>query len=195
MKEWKKIDANSNYSVSDEGDIRNDITKQYLKPFYNKKTGYNYIILRIGGKRNHFSIHRLVAMAFLDNDLDKEQVNHINGIKTDNRKTNLEWVTQSENILHSYRTLGRTFGMKGKRHSEKTKELMRQNRKRVCSPEWYARKAKKCYKKVLCVETNVIYPSIKQAAKETYTNASLIVQVCKGNPKNKTAGGYHWKYV
>lgn len=66
--------------------------------------GYQIISLHKDKVVKTHRIHRLVAQAFIDNPKNKPQVNHINGIKSDNRAVNLEWVTQSENMLHCYRT-------------------------------------------------------------------------------------------
>ncbi len=68
-----------------------------LKPSINKK---GYLSVDYG------RINRLVAEVFLDNTENKKFVNHINGIKHDNRVENLEWCTHSENLIHSYRVLG-----------------------------------------------------------------------------------------
>lgn len=67
-------------------------------------TGYLVVGLCANSKQKNCSIHRLVAMAFLPNPENKPCVNHINGVKTDNRVENLEWATYQENNQHAYRT-------------------------------------------------------------------------------------------
>ncbi len=71
------------------------------------KAGYVFIYLRKDCKSIFFRIHRLVALTFIKNPANKLEVNHINGIKKDNKVDNLEWCTTSENRLHSFRKLNR----------------------------------------------------------------------------------------
>jgi len=75
--------------------------------FVTTKGGYLRTSFSHHRKKEFVSVHRLVAKNFIPNDdVLKNEVNHKNGIKTDNRAENLEWVTKSENLLHKYRVLG-----------------------------------------------------------------------------------------
>lgn len=78
------------------------VNERIIRPRIDKK-GYIHYALNKEGKTKEFKAHRLVALMFVPNPYNKPQVNHINGIKTDNRVDNLEWCTNSENQLHSYK--------------------------------------------------------------------------------------------
>lgn len=96
MEKWIKIDGFTNYSVSNKGRIRNDITGRIMKLRLHKN-GYVQIGLRQNGKLKMLSVHRLVATAFIPNPLQLQEVNHKNEIKTDNHSENLEWCTRKYN--------------------------------------------------------------------------------------------------
>lgn len=91
------------YQVSNKGRVRS-IRVRVTKPFTAR--GYLVATLHSGERIERAGVHRFVAAAFLPNPEGKEQVNHINGDKTDNRVENLEWVTCQENNLHRVRVLG-----------------------------------------------------------------------------------------
>jgi len=107
MEIWKDIKGFDNYKVSNLGNIKNSNFKRMNKEQEIKSTknssGYLLVSLFYKGKRNRVMVHRLVASEFLENKENKSCVNHINGIKTDNRVENLEWNTYSENTLHAFK--------------------------------------------------------------------------------------------
>ncbi len=87
-----------------------------------QKDGLDYpsVGLSKNGKVKLIRVHRLVAETFIKNNDNNLIVNHINGIKTDNRVENLEWVTQSENLYHSY-NIGLSDRYKNKNIKRNTK--------------------------------------------------------------------------
>ena len=68
------------------------------------KLGYNKVHLNKNGNRKSIAVHRLIALNFIANPENKKEVNHKNGIKSDNRIENLEWNTHQENIQHAHKT-------------------------------------------------------------------------------------------
>lgn len=99
---WKQIKGYEGYySISNLGNVRNDKTQKLLIGDTNG-IGYKRVILHQPVKNRYF-IHRLVAYHFVEGFNDGLVVNHKNGLKTDNRAINLEWVTRSENDLHAYK--------------------------------------------------------------------------------------------
>ena len=111
METWKIIPSYPYYSASSLGRIkRNAGTPRCSKDRVLKQriTNYGYLIvspLRPNTKQRPITVHRLVLEAFCGEiPADKEQGNHLNGIKTDNRIENLEYVSRGENIKHSYDT-------------------------------------------------------------------------------------------
>lgn len=114
MKEiWKKV--NSNYEISSRGRVRSlprvieyiknskPVKAVFLKTrlLTPHKTVHGYLSIRLGKYSIFTSLHRLVATAFIPNPENRLEVNHKNGIKTDNRVENLEWVTRIENQRHA----------------------------------------------------------------------------------------------
>jgi len=95
---WKTITNFENYSVSNLGQIKNNISGKILKN--NIKDGYSGISLVNNEIKKYYKIHRLVALAFIPNPENKSDVNHKDKNKLNNNINNLEWMTRKENNIH-----------------------------------------------------------------------------------------------
>ena len=76
---WVKVKRNTNYSINENGEVRNDSTGYIKKPTENKANGYLVLDLYEGNKRKKVPVHRLVAEAFIPNPDNKPTVDHIDG--------------------------------------------------------------------------------------------------------------------
>ena len=104
---WKRIDDKGRYFISNYGRVKSYNKRQakILKPYKNQK-GYLRVDINLG-KRKTYLVHKLVALAFIENDnpIEKDTVDHINLIKTDNRAVNLRWLSRVDNIKAYYNYL------------------------------------------------------------------------------------------
>lgn len=161
------------YKIYENGDLYSYKTKKFFSKFPNSK-GYVYYNLRLDNKIYYKRAHRLVAEAFIPNPEKKPHINHKNGIKTDNRIENLEWVTPSENNKHAYVVLN-----KKSPHTNK-KGVLNHNSKKV---------------KQLSLKGKLIkiWDCIADVERTLKINNSNITQVAKGF--RKTASGFKWEYL
>lgn len=144
------------------------------KCFHDAKRGYMKAFLYKNGQNYSMSIHRLVAMAFIHNPQLKPCINHKNGVHSDNRVENLEWVTYSENTVHSFKELGQKGG-----NFEKYGSLNSNS--------------KKVNQFTLGMTFIKCWDSIIDAEKALKIKSSNIVACCK--LKVKTAGSFKWEYA
>jgi hypothetical protein len=101
MQEFKPIKDYPHHLINKNGIVYNSKTGNYIKPNLGRR-GYFTISLCINGVCKTKTLHRIIANCFIPNQDNKPEVNHKNGIKTDNRIDNLEWVTHKENLAYAY---------------------------------------------------------------------------------------------
>lgn len=111
MVEWHKLEIDPGYEVSNTGKVRSFKKKSgglYDEPHMRKpvedQKGYLRVNLSVNGRMVNRKIHRLVAKYFVPNPENKPQVNHKDGDKGNNNYSNLQWVTNKENMAHAYAT-------------------------------------------------------------------------------------------
>lgn len=105
MENWRFIEANSDYMVSDHGRILSfkGKSKLIISSSITAK-GYEYVAIRQKGIYVGYSVHRLVATAFIPNPKRLPQVNYLDGNKLNNHVANLEWCDAYDNVMHAIRT-------------------------------------------------------------------------------------------
>lgn len=168
MEIWKDIDGYEGlYRVSSHGDVISVRSGNLMTPAVDKY-GYFNVCLTKDGRSVSRKVHRLVAQAFIENPLNKEQVNHIDENKANNSVSNLEWATARENTNHGTRNV--RMGL-SKRNTNCT-EVMQLD---------------------LCGNPIRKWSSFNEVYRQNGYDTGLLVKVCQG--KKQTAYGYKWRYA
>lgn len=180
---WNPIPAyEALYEVSNEGEVRsiaylssrtNRIIPRHAPRMLRQETshdGYKRVVLSSNGIHRHFSVHRLVAMAFVPNPYKMPQINHIDENPANNRADNLEWCSGKQNCNHGG-------------HCQRIAIRQTNNPSRSISVNQFDRDGKFMKQ----------YPSTREAERQTGIACEQISRCCKG--KNLHAGGYRWKYA
>lgn len=178
---WKDIAECPKYQASTFGNIRNKETGTILKPG-TSGWGYLQVNLYYNSKSHTRYIHKLVAETFIPNPENKPEVNHENGIKTDNSVTNLCWATYGENEKHAYDT-----GLKS------ISDNVRNNARKMGTSQKTRQAAYDRHPNIRIVETGEIFESNKDVADHLGCKPPSVHACLYG--KQKTCMGHHLEYV
>lgn len=174
MEKWKDIAGYSGlYKISNHGNVYSCISRKTLKQVISS-TGYSHVTLYLHGKAKTASVHILVANAFLDTPSGAQEINHKDGVKTNNNADNLEWVTKSENQRHAIKLgLRPSSPMKGKSgdRNPRSKIIYQYNLDGTFVRKWVG---------------------ITETARAMNCSASTI-SACL-NRRKRTGAGYLWRY-
>jgi hypothetical protein len=152
-----------NYSITEDGNVWSHNYNRWIKGHKNW-AGYIRVTLSNNGKAKAYSVHRLVAITYIENLYNKEYINHINGIKDDNRVSNLEWSTPTENTRHSW---ANGFS----KISNKTINATIERNSKI----------------VLDTQTGIFYQSCKEASELLSYNENTLRSYLNGHNPNKTS--------
>lgn len=199
---WKPVkEYEGLYEVSNMGRIKG-LTRNQIKKQGISNWGYSTVTLSRNSAARKKLVHRLVAEAFIPNPDELPEVNHIDGDKQNNSVGNLEWCTASENLKHAW-NLGLTKGKTGQHMSQFSRTKMSNSLKGKFDGEKnpmygktrpdVAKRNRETGKSVMCVETGKVFDTLVVAGCSVGLTPYAIGNVCRG--LNKTAGGFHWKYV
>lgn len=171
MEKWKDIEEfNGKYQVSNLGNVRR-VSDGFVYKLQLCKNGYNYVNFSENNKTIARKVSRLVALAFIPNQLNKPCVDHINTIRTDDRVENLRWVTMSENMRNPL-TIKKCKNSRPKNAPWKERPILQFTKDGLFIREWKSATAFGKYLK-----------------KDVSGN---IIACIKG--KQQSAYGYKWKY-
>ena len=183
---WKDIQGYEGlYQISNLGNVKTlhygqkvhnhnwESTPSRLLKQKTSTSGYQRVELYKKDSRKCFYVHRLVAIAFLENPENKPQINHKDGNKFNNCIDNLEWATSSENLKHAHQTGLKPSSMKGVtgHKSHKARTILQYDLNGNFVNIWY---------------------SMVEAANSLGTRSTTISSCVRG--KHKTSYGYIWRY-
>jgi hypothetical protein len=199
---WKDIpNYEGIYQISNLSNIKS----QHFNKIRNQKPGH---LLKVGLLRNgyiriclrddngiptYYSLHRIVAQVFIPNPENKKEINHINGIKSDNRLENLEWCTRSENMIHAVKTgLHTSKGPpKGTLPWCTGKNLSEEHKLNIAKVKLGKSTTKA--KKIIDTNSNIIYANVNDACLVVNLRPGALYARLTNKVKNDTNMRYYGK--